>query len=50
MQSSNRLAAILSELAAVRQRENELLTCLTTLLATPPPEARNGIRAPAGNT
>ena len=38
MQSSNRLAAILSELAAVRQRENELLTCLTTLLATPPPD------------
>ena len=38
MESSNRLAAILSELAAVRQRENELLTCLTSLLASPPPD------------
>ena len=38
MESSNRLAAILLELAAVRQRENELLTCLTTLLASPPPD------------
>lgn len=37
-QECNSLAAILSQLAAVRDRETELLARLTTLLATPPPE------------
>lgn len=34
----NSLAAILSELAAVRDRENELLSRLTKLLNTPSPD------------
>jgi hypothetical protein len=38
IEAGNRLAAILSELAAVRQRENELLTCVTSLLVSPPPD------------
>ena len=38
MEICNGLAAILAELTAMRERENELLTCMTTLLATPSPE------------
>ena len=38
MKSYNSLAAIFAELAAMRERENELLTCMTTLLATPSPD------------
>lgn len=38
IEAGNRLAAILMELTAVRERENELLSRLTALLATPPPD------------
>ena len=38
IEECNSLAAILSELAAVRERDKELLSRLTTLLNTPRPD------------